>query len=214
MPGYDEEDGVKPEEFNPDDNRFETDLRYFAGLFRVREKTYRDKYDYFYGPFCKDQMLAQRINYNRIQRVKRNIDRVRMQDLQNQQKQLTLKSPIKVEEDGTSNANKRKSSGRALSRKTTMKNVKSPGKTNESLKSFFYPQTTKKDEKKSVEFDSDSDAQDDNGVVIGNPEDNQKYYMQFYGDEELKPGQAGYVDKRALKYWGLICDGIFGKKDF
>lgn len=58
LPGYTEADGVRPEEFNPDDNRFETDLRYYAGLFRVREKSCRNKYDYFFGPFCDDKMLS------------------------------------------------------------------------------------------------------------------------------------------------------------
>ena len=58
-------------EFDPNAMQFETDIKYYRELFRLREMRQRDKYDYFWGPFCEDGMLASRINFNRIKRLKK-----------------------------------------------------------------------------------------------------------------------------------------------
>ena len=51
--------------------KFETDIRYYRELFRLREMRQRDKYDYFYGPYCEDRIMQQRINFNRMRRNKK-----------------------------------------------------------------------------------------------------------------------------------------------
>lgn len=44
--------------FDPSATKFETDLRYYRELFRLREMRLRDKYDFFWGPYCDDSVLA------------------------------------------------------------------------------------------------------------------------------------------------------------
>lgn len=67
-PINDEDDGEREMTFDPKATKFETDLRYYRELFRLREMRQRDKYDFFWGPYIEDTVLAQRINFNRIKR--------------------------------------------------------------------------------------------------------------------------------------------------
>lgn len=115
--------------FTKADTTFETDLKYYRELFRLREIAQREKYDFFWGPFADNKLLAKRINFNRMQRRRRKMKRM-----------------------------------------------------NDRLARGLTPGKSAKNDNDSDVSRSESDEQDVNGVVRGNPYDLEDFYMRFSRD--------------------------------
>jgi len=82
---------------------FNTNLKYYRELFRLREIKDRDKFDFFWGPKSNNRYLSARVNFNRIKRMKRqqmNEKRKRMgQHLQAEEKESMCSSSSEDEQD-------------------------------------------------------------------------------------------------------------------